>query len=233
MTNKIIGVIAAHPDDEVLGCGGTIAKHTNNGDIVHILIMAEGATSRSEIYNREKQAKELNRLAKSAEKASKTLGAKSLTLLDFPDNRMDSVDRLDVIKEIEKFILVNSPEIIYTHSASDINIDHQIVHDSVITACRSKPGNSLKSILCFEILSSTEWQTPDSQRYFLPNWFEEISSTLKIKLKALSCYHQEMCYWPHSRSYKAVEVLASWRGAIVGVDAAEAFVLSRMIQKEN
>lgn len=228
--SKIIGVIAAHPDDEILGCGGTIAKHVQQGDQVHILIMAEGATSRNSVRDRELHKAELSHLAQAAANAAKTLGVASHQLLDFPDNRMDSLDRLEVVKAVEDFITLYSPEIIYTHHVSDVNIDHQTIHDAVITACRPLPGASVKTILCFEVASSTEWQTPDSKACFLPNWFEDITSTLMLKLAALKCYEQEMRAWPHPRSYQAVEVLAKWRGATIGVEAAEAYVLSRNIK---
>jgi LmbE family N-acetylglucosaminyl deacetylase len=227
--SKIIGVIAAHPDDEILGCGATIAKHIQQGDIVHVLIMAEGATSRTLTRDRGLHQEELSHLAQAAAKAASMLGVASHELLTFPDNRMDSVDRLDVVKAIESFITRHSIAQLYTHHASDVNIDHQIIHDAVITACRPLPGACVDTILCFEIPSSTEWQTPDSKSCFVPNWFEDVSATLMLKLEALKCYEQEMRAWPHPRSYQAVEILAKWRGVIVGVDAAEAFVLSRKV----
>lgn len=230
MTKKI-AVIAAHPDDEILGCGGTIANHVAAGEEVHVLIMAEGATSRDEIRNRAEKQAELSELAHAARKAAEILGVKSHTLLQFPDNRMDSVDRLDVVKALENFIAQHQPAIVYTHHASDVNIDHQIIHDAVIIACRPQPSHCVEAILCFEVPSSTEWQTPDSRYCFIANWFEDISTTLNLKLKALECYEQEMRLWPHARSYKAVEALARWRGATVGVEAAEAFVLSRKVKR--
>ncbi len=220
-------VVAAHPDDEVLACGGAIAKHTQQGDIVHVLILAEGATSRTPQRNREKLQQELSELAQAAHQASEILRVTSLTLHDFPDNRMDHCDLLDVIKVIEQGIVQYQPETIYTHHGGDVNIDHRRIHEAVVTAARPLPGSTVKTLLFFEVASSTEWQTPGSAPTFAPNWFVDISQTLSLKLKALATYQSEMRPWPHARSIAALEHLARWRGASVGVEAAEAFMLGR------
>lgn len=226
--NNIL-VIAAHPDDEVLGCGGTIAAHSQAGDAVHVLILAEGITSREDHRDRDKNSTKLTQLSKSAQEANRLLGAASVYLHDFPDNRMDSIDRLTVIKLIEKFVDKYKPSIVYTHHAGDLNVDHRIIHEAVVTACRPALGNSVNTLLFFEIASSTEWQTSYSAPPFTPNWFVDISSTLNIKLKALEVYNSEMRDWPHPRSLKGVEYLARWRGGSSGLDAAEAFILGRKI----
>lgn len=231
--NKNVLVIAAHPDDEVLGCGGSIARHVNNGEQVFVLILAEGITSRDDKRDKEKREGELSVLAKTAHEANVFLGVKSITLHDFPDNRMDSLDLLDIVKLIEKAIKKYQPHIVYTHHASDVNIDHQIVHKAVVTACRPFPGQSVRRLLFFEVPSSTEWQISTSASAFLPNWYVDISSTLDQKLRALGIYGSEMRSWPHSRSLEAVEHLARWRGANVGVQAAEAFMLGRNIVRNN
>ena len=220
-------VVAAHPDDEVLGCGGAIAKHTQNGDQVHILILAEGATSRNPNRDRQLFASELSTLETAAHQASKILGVDSLFLYDFPDNRMDSCDLLDIIKVIEQAIDQYQPQIVYTHHAGDVNIDHQLIHRATVTACRPIPNQSVQTLLFFEIPSSTEWQTSGSALPFIPNWFVDISETLECKLKALEIYESEMRPYPHPRSLEAVEYLAHWRGATIGVKAAEAFILGR------
>lgn len=222
-------VIAAHPDDEILGCGGTIAWHTAHGDTVHILIMAEGITARENIRDRKGQEQALSALAQAAHTASKIVGASSLELLDFPDNRLDSVDRLDLIKAVEQQIIRHNPQVVYTHHNGDVNIDHRRVHEAVIAACRPQPHCGVNRILFFEVASSTEWQPPLSAPYFAPNWFVNISQTLDRKIQALDAYACEMREFPHPRSLKALEYLARWRGAIIGVDAAEAFVLGREI----
>ena len=227
---KTILVVAAHPDDEVLGCGGSIAKWTASGNIVHILIMAEGATSRSSIRDRKVKSEELSLLEKSANSAGKILGVTSVKLLDFPDNRMDSLDRLDIIKAIEEEIKRLKPHTVVTHHCGDVNIDHRITHEAVVTACRPQPGHSVRLLLAFEIMSSTEWQPPGSNFVFQPNWFEDVVKTFDFKIKALDCYQSEMREWPHSRSLNNIKNLAQYRGSMVGCEFAEGFMLLRIIQ---
>jgi len=222
-------VISAHTDDEILGCGGSMAKWCIDGHVVHVLIMAEGATSRDKSRDRVTRQKELSHLARSAKKAGEILGVASVELLDYPDNRMDSVDLLDVVKSVEEHIDKNKPDVVVTHHSGDLNIDHQITQQAVMVACRPQPGHPVKRILSFEVQSATEWQSPDYGRPFVPNWFEDISDTLGMKIKAMEAYESEMRPWPHARSIKAVEHLARWRGASVGCEAAESFMLVRNI----
>lgn len=220
---KKILVIAAHPDDEVLGCGGTIAKHIHNKDSVQVHILAEGITSRKQ----DNQQHELSHLHQSAIKANKILGVDDLHLHNFPDNTMDSITRLVVTQHIEKIIQNFQPHIIYTHHAGDVNIDHRRIHEAVVTATRPMPNGLRPTVLFFEIMSSTEWQTPYSAPAFLPNWYHNISDFLAQKCEALNAYSSEMREWPHARSVKALEHLAHWRGSNVGCHAAEAFMLGR------
>lgn len=229
---KNVLVIAAHPDDEVLGCGGTMAKHVMVGDQVFSVILAEGLTSREKVRNREQHSEDFSILHSSARKANEILGVKELKLLDFPDNRMDSIDRLDIVKVIEDIVNEVKPNIIYTHHIGDVNIDHRRIHEAVLTAVRPIPGNHVvEELLYFETASSTEWMTPGSAPAFTPNWYVSIETTLKLKLEALEAYEFEMREWPHARSIKALDYLAKWRGANIGVEAAEAFMLGRKIIK--
>jgi LmbE family N-acetylglucosaminyl deacetylase len=223
-------VIAAHPDDEILGCGGAIAKHIQQEDTVHVWILAEGLTSRDQIRDRSKHSEGFEELSQASRKANAILGVTSLNLHDFPDNRMDSLELLDVVKHIEQLITRYKPDIVYTHHIGDVNVDHRVIHQAVVTACRPIPGNHLiRSIRYFEVASSTEWQTSGSAPVFAPNLFVDISDTLTLKLQALEEYVGEMRPWPHARSVKALEHLARWRGATIGMDAAEAFVIGRQI----
>jgi LmbE family N-acetylglucosaminyl deacetylase len=233
MENKTILVVAAHPDDEVLGCGGTMARYSRAGHKVLTLILAEGLTSRRGEYDRNHQAPEMLKLVEAAQRANDILGVSSLTLKGFPDNRMDSLDRLEVIREVERFIQATQPEIVYTHHRGDLNIDHQITHEAVTTACRPMPGQPVTKLCFFEVPSSTEWQVPAWLPAFVPNYFVEISDTLGLKLEALGAYCSEIRPWPHARSIEAVEHLARWRGATAGVSAAEAFVLGREVKRMN
>lgn len=228
MTNSVF-IVAAHPDDEVLGCGGSIARHADAGDHVQVLIVAEGATSRQQQRDRGQVDTELSDLARAAQKAGEILGAKGVELLDLPDNRLDSIDRLDLVKLIEARIERYQPQIVYTHHAGDVNIDHRRLHEAVVTSCRPTPGHSVKRLLSFEVASSTEWQPPGSAPAFQPNWFVDISEQWDRKRLALEAYASEMRPWPHARSIQALEHLARWRGAQVGVQAAEAFCLLRQL----
>jgi LmbE family N-acetylglucosaminyl deacetylase len=229
LSNTVL-VVAAHPDDEILGCGGAIAKHVQQGDSVHVWILAEGLTSRDQTRNRSNHAAGLEELANAAQKANAILGATSVNLHDFPDNRMDSLQLLDVVKKVEELIRKYEPNIVYTHHIGDVNVDHRVIHQAIVTACRPIPGNPLvQSIRYFEVASSTEWQTSGTAPAFVPNLFIDISGTLSLKLQALVEYAEEMRPWPHARSIRALEHLARWRGATIATDAAEAFVIGRQI----
>lgn len=222
---KSILVVAAHPDDEVLGCGGYIANHVRLGDEVFVTFLSDGVTSR--LGNLGLQEIESRRSA--ARLASKVLGVRDVMFGDFPDNKLDASPLLEVIKSIEAVVEQIRPQTVLTHFGGDLNIDHRIVNQAVLTACRPAPKQGVKEILFFEVPSSTEWQVPTEGEAFAPNWFEDISQTLELKIKALLMYEHELREWPHPRSVKAVEHLAHWRGASCGVDAAEAFVLGRRI----
>ena len=226
--NRVL-VVAAHPDDAVLGCGGTIARHADAGDLVNVLIVAEGATSRQVQRDRTQVDDELSVLARAAQMAGSILGAEGVELLDFPDNRLDSLDRLDLIKQVEVRIARYQPQLVYVHHAGDVNVDHRRLHEAVVTACRPTPGHCVKRLLSFEVPSSTEWQPPGSGPSFSPNWYVDISEQWRRKCEALKVYASEMRPWPHARSVEALEHLARWRGSQVGVEAAEAFCLLRQI----
>lgn len=229
--------MAAHPDDEVLGCGGAIVRHASKGVSVHVLIMAEGITSRDATRDRESRGNDLTRLADTAQRVGAFLGVESVELLSFPDNRMDTFPLLDVIKEVEKRIKRISPSIVYTHHSGDLNVDHQITHKAVVTACRPFPGQCVKTLLFFEVLSSTDWQIVGKEGPFLPNFFLDISkvsgkslSVLERKIHALQMYKSEMRPFPHSRSIEAVTELAKRRGASIGLPAAEGFMIGRWLR---
>lgn len=221
-------VIAAHPDDEVLGAGGAIARWSNEGQSVHILIMAEGVTSRS-IAGAKSPLSELSELVECAKRSAKILGAASIDFVNLPDNRMDSLALLDVIKPIEAKIDTLLPHTVVTHQPNCLNIDHQITNRAAVTACRGLPGASVKTMLFFESPSSSEWQVPGAGLSFQPNWYVNIESTIEIKMAALKEYDCEMRSFPHARSYETVRHLAHLRGSHAGLKAAEAFSLGRNI----
>lgn len=224
---KSILILAAHPDDEALGCGGLIAKLTDEGATVHVAFLADGVFSRTGTEKEQQQELLTRRMA--AQAACKVLGVSSVSFDNFPDNRMDTVALLDIAKTIEKLIAKYSPDTVLTHHAGDVNIDHRRIHEAVTIACRPQVGSIIKTVLFFEVPSSTEWQFPGSASVFFPNWFVDVSNTIDRKLAALDCYADEMRSWPHPRSAQGVKHLAHWRGATIGVDSAEAFMLGRQL----
>ena len=220
-------VVAAHPDDEILGCGGVLAYHAARGDTVHVLIVAEGATSRDSRRDPEGRAGELTALNAAASCAASVIGAEEPRILGLPDNRLDSLPLLDVIKPIEANVEAVKPEIVYTHHAGDLNVDHRIVHQATVTACRPVPGSPVRAIYAFETPSSTEWQTAGAT--FRPQRWVDIEPFLGCKLRALDAYEAEMRRFPHARSFEAVEALARVRGAAAGLMAAECFMVVREV----
>ncbi len=222
-------VIAAHPDDEVLGCGGTIAKQALNGDEVYVLILGEGITSRYK-QREEVKSKEIEKLRQNALKASKILGVRKTFFLNFPDNRFDTAPLLDIVKTIEDVVEKIKPEIIYTHHYGDLNIDHKITFEAVMIATRPLPDNRVKRILSFEVPSSTEWAVPLGNSWFTPSIFVDISTTLKKKIDAMKSYKSELKKYPHPRSSRGIEIFAKYRGLMVGKEACEGFELIRDIQ---
>ncbi len=219
---KNILVIAAHPDDEAIGCAGTIYKHTQNGDEVHLMFMTNGEGARG--FSKQRIAKR----RKNALRIKELLNIKSVKFLKFPDNEMDTVSKLKIIKQIEKDITKLAPYRVYTHSHGDLNVDHKLCFEATITACRPQPGMSVKEIFSFEIPSSTDWSASKDHR-FNPNFYVDISRYTKIKIKALEIYKDEMREEPHTRSIKNIERLMHLRGNTVGYNAAEAFEVIRII----
>ena len=226
MADQSVAVIVAHPDDEVLGFGGAMAAHAGRGDRVHVLILATGLASRAP--GSAIETSELSALRQNALDAAEIIGAAGIEFADFPDTQMDSVPLLDVVLRIEKFLADVVPSVVYTHHAGDLNIDHSVVARAVLTACRPLPESKIVEILAGEVNSSTEWGAAPDQ--MAATEFIDIGGILERKLKALECYKSELRDWPHPRSLKAVEALARWRGAQVGLDAAEAFTLIRRIR---
>jgi LmbE family N-acetylglucosaminyl deacetylase len=224
---RCVLVVAAHPDDEVLGCGGTIARLAADGVDVHVAFLADGVGVRGAVQEDQRDALEARRAAAAA--AARILGACSLSFDDLPDNQLDIVPLLDITQRVEALIARLVPDTVFTHHAGDLNIDHRRVHQAVLTACRPQQSLPVRTVLAFEVPSSTEWQPPGSGEPFVPTSFVDIGLTLAKKLAALDAYATEMRPWPHPRSHAGVEALARWRGASVGCEAAEAFVIVRHV----
>ena len=226
-------VVAAHPDDEILGAGGVMARHSAAGDRVFILIMATGASSRAGV-DAPAADEAIQALKAAAGRAALAVGAAPPFYADLPDNRMDGLDLLDVVRAIERVLDDIQPEIIYTHSPLDLNIDHEITARAVLTAARPQPENGVRAIHAFEVPSATGWYPRGDGREFVPSRYVDISGEpLDAKMAALSCYAAEMRAFPHARSLEAVAALAKWRGSAVGLDAAEAFTVLREIVRQG
>lgn len=229
-------VIAAHPDDEVLGMGGTIKKYTKSKNEVKIIILATGIIARRshdfknstnyDVNNsiKEKMLKQIKILREQSKQAGKILGVNDIEFFDFPDNEMDSVSNLEITKTIERVIKKFNPSIVYTHSSIDVNVDHKMIFNATLTATRPKKNSSIEKVYSFEIPSSSEWNFSET---FNPNTFVNIEKELPYKIKAMQKYKSEVEKFPHPRSTKALKSIAYRWGTVSGFHAAEAFTLIR------
>jgi len=222
--NKRILIVAAHPDDEVLGCFATVAKLIKEGYEAYTLILSGGKTSRDQV-----EKSELELLQSELNDANYLIGIKKVFTADFPDNAFDSVPLLEIVKEIEKVKDEVNPQIIFTHHIGDMNVDHQLTHKATLTATRSMQGECVKTIYSMEIPSSTEWNSYSIQTAFVPNVFFEVGDTIDLKIEAMSKYKSELREYPHPRSLKHIKELAKVNGTKVGLNYSENFMLIRSV----
>lgn len=213
-------VVCAHPDDETLGLGGTIAAHAKNGDKVYVLILTEGVSGRGKtnFVKRENQAR----------RACSILGTQDPQFLNYPDQKLDTIPLIELSRHIEHEISKWGPETVYSHYWGDANQDHKKTFEATLVAVRPKPSFSVKRFICFETPSSTEWGNVG----FHPNLFVDIEDTQKIKMKALQKYKDEVRGFPHPRSRTALISRARYWGSTVGIKHAEAFLLLRELIKK-
>lgn len=223
MSKKIL-IVAAHPDDEVLGCFATVAKLIKKGYEAYTLILSGGKTSRGEV-----DKKELDFLKLEMEKANDHIGIKKIFTADFPDNAFDSVALLEIVKKIEEVKNEIKPEIIFTHHLGDMNVDHQITHKAVLTATRPVKDECVKTIYAMEVPSSTEWNSFSGQNAFIPNSFFEVEDTIELKINAMAQYGSELREYPHPRSLNHLKELAKVNGTKVGLNYSENFMIVRNI----
>jgi len=223
---QIVLVVVAHSDDEALGLGGTIAKHFENGDIIYGISMTNGIGARDQANEEVVKAR-----TKASINAGKILGLTWLECENFPDNAMDTVSLLDVVKAIQKAKILVMPTLVYTHNSADLNIDHRIVSQATLTAFRPEPNEVLQEIRTFEVPSATDYGHKSITNLFYPNLYIDITETWKKKLAALKEYEMEMRDAPHSRSFEGLENLAKYRGNQVSLKYAEAFEIIRKIER--
>ena len=222
-------VIVAHPDDEILGVGATIAKRVKAGDEIYALILGEGQTSRWK-HRDMADSSVVKELHMDTMNAVDVIGYKDVFFENLPDNRFDSIDLLDVVKCVEYYIQDIKPEVIYTHHLGDLNIDHQITHKAVLTATRPIGEYSVREIYAFETLSSSEWNFGNKEGAFFPTYFEDITDFLDMKCKAMEAYKTELCEYPHPRSLRMLKAVAEKWGAMIGCEFAEAFEVIRLVR---
>lgn len=223
MSERIL-VVIAHSDDETISMGGTIRKHVDQGDKVCVLSMTDGvsarlASSKADVIERKK----------ASNKASDILGFDWLDCYDFKDNQMDVYPLLEIVKSIEVTKHHYKPSLVYTHSSADLNVDHRVVSNAVLTAFRPQPGEMCKEIRLFEVASATDYGNSKITGLFSPNLFVDISDKWAEKNDALNAYSREMKDYPHSRSIESIKNLAKIRGNQVGYHLAEAFEVIRKL----
>jgi N-acetylglucosamine malate deacetylase 1 len=220
--------VVAHPDDETLGAGGTMARFAADGHDVMVLIMTDGVGARHDQFEQQRLC---------AVRACETLGVTNVSLAGLPDQRLDTMALMDLAGPMEKAVSEFRPDVMFTHYQEDVNQDHRAVFRAASIAARPTEGTSVRRFLCFETASSTEWAAPFPGTTFAPNVFVDISETLEVKLAAMRCYadtfESEVKPYPHPRSLEALEIYARHRGASTGVLAAEAFMQVRHVVRAD
>jgi len=222
-SNSKILIIAAHPDDEVLGCGGTAARLAKAGNQVVPVIVCENSTVRYDDVMK-------TTLRENAIECAEILGIDKPSFLDFPDQRLDIFPALEMAQLIERIIAQHDPQVIFTHHGGDINLDHRVLFDATMVATRPTPTCSVRQVYTYETISATEWGVPGYHQPFTPNVFFDISNTVELKMKGFSKYVSEVKEYPHPRSLEGIEIRAKDWGTRVGMKAAEPFELIRSLQ---
>lgn len=223
---KNILVVVAHSDDETISMGGTIRKHIENGDIVYVTSMTDGVGSRDNVTELD-----IIKRKKSADNASKILGFQWIKNFNYLDNALDTYSLLELVKSVEEVKREVKPNMVYTHSGGDLNIDHRIVANVVLTAFRPQPEETCKEIRLFEVPSATDYGHKSITGQFNPNLYVSIGDMWQKKLEALKTYDNEMLKYPHSRSLDGIKNLAKYRGNQIGVNLAEAFEIIRKLDQ--
>ncbi|MFH1563902.1 MAG: PIG-L deacetylase family protein [Nitrospirota bacterium] len=223
-------VVAAHPDDEIYGVGGTIVKHAKCGDEVYVCILTEGVTTQyANAMDKISLDNLIEQKKKESLKAAKILGIKEVFFFNLPDMRLDTIAHSEVNQPIEQCIVKLLPDIVYTHHWGDVNKDHRLAFESTMVAVRPGLNSPIKRVLIYETPSSSEWNAPILTNQFMPNVFVDISDVLPLKIQAMKAYKSELRPFPHPRSIEAVTTYAKKRGLEVGKKSVECFMLIREI----
>jgi len=228
---KKIMLIAAHPDDELLGSAGTLLYYKKKGYEIKIIFLSDGESSRGGVEKKKIKNLILKRKIQ-AIKVSKLCKFKEPSFAEFPDNHLDSIPLINIVKFIEKEIKEYKPTIIITHNENDLNIDHQLVFKAVVTATRPSTKTFVDAIYCFETPSSTENNFSKLKASFNPNLFFDITKYINTKIKLLKVYKKELRPYPHARSLRGIKILAKYRGTQIGVKYAEAFYVLRQLNRQ-
>lgn len=216
-------VIAAHPDDEVIGAGGTIARHVANGDQVFWCVVTEAYAPRwPEAY---KAA-----VRDQVEQVRQLLGIREVTFLGLPTVKLNTIPYVDLCSALQQVVDRVQPEVVYTTPRDDVNQDHRIVYEATLVATRPLPGSPVRRLLCYEIGPTSRFGLPAGSHGFSPNVFVDIEEYIDIKMKAIQCYQEELRDYPHPRSAEGLRLFARERGLSVGLGAAECFQLIRELQ---
>ena len=235
LKNSKILVVVAHPDDEVLGLGATMHNLIAQSNcVVRAVILGEGITSRDDRRDDLARSTELKRHRANIESARSVIGYNSVGIYDFPDNRFDSVDLLDIIKIVELEKSKFKPDYIFTHHGEDLNVDHRITHEAVLTATRPLNDEKVSGIFSFETPSATEWRASKSHQIFCPNYFYRVTEEdILAKIQSMECYEYERRDYPHPRSPEALDILAKRYGVMIGSEYAEAFEIIRLLNRKD
>ncbi|OFY51428.1 MAG: GlcNAc-PI de-N-acetylase [Bacteroidetes bacterium GWF2_41_31] len=216
-------IIAPHADDEVLGCGGIISKYSNEGFEVHILVATNASIGAPELFNQEG----IDNVRNEAIAAHKILNVKQTHFLELPAPRLDVYPNYQIAIAFSEIINEIRPEALFIPHRGDIHKDHEAVFNAALVAARPINNCSVKKIYAYETLSETEWAAPFGDDNFIPNRFVNITKEFKLKLEAMECFKSQLKPFPNPRSLEAIEALAKYRGATVGFERAEAFMVIR------
>jgi len=222
MTNKNTLIIAPHPDDEVLGCGGFIKKLTLGSIPVTVLIMTRGKRGK---YSDEK----IERVREEALNAHKILGVNGTIFLDFPAPDLDIISLAEIAESISKVIREMNAVTIFIPHKGDIHHDHKVIFNASMVAARPVGRHIVRQVFAYETLSETEWAIPLGDEYFVPNSYVDITDVFSYKLDAMKCYQSQLREFPNPRSLETISALSQFRGSTVGLNRAEAFVAIRNI----